>query len=62
MKLANAAYKSNWTEYDNSYRRATILIIQRSQKPLLFRAGLYPMNLDTFIMVNMNNIFRLLII
>lgn len=50
-KLAIAAYKSNWPEYDNEYKKALLLVIQRSQKAFLFRAGLLPMNLDTFIMV-----------
>lgn len=51
--VADAIYSSNWVEFDYNTRRAIILVIQRSQRPVKLKIGeMLDLNLETFASVS----------
>lgn len=52
MNMCQAAFDSPWTSSSKRTKDVLRLIMARSQKPLVFHAGFYPMNLGAFITVS----------
>ncbi|XP_026464322.1 uncharacterized protein LOC113366891 [Ctenocephalides felis] len=50
-KLSEAAYESNWLDTEPRCKRAIQMMILRAQRPLMMRAGLFPMNMSTLLMI-----------
>ncbi|XP_026479349.1 uncharacterized protein LOC113385732 [Ctenocephalides felis] len=48
--LATDIYESQWIDDSKAYKNAVSLMIQRAQRLIIFQAGLFPMNLQTYIM------------
>ncbi|XP_037926921.1 odorant receptor 30a-like [Hermetia illucens] len=49
LRMAVAAYDSSWLDFKVPARKALVLIILRTQKPLMLKVGnVYPMTMQTF--------------
>ncbi|XP_020716474.1 odorant receptor 49b-like [Ceratitis capitata] len=52
LNVAQTAYDMNWLQRDKAFRVAVLLIILRSQRPLILTAGgIQPLNLETFLAI-----------
>ncbi|KAJ3666976.1 hypothetical protein Zmor_002390 [Zophobas morio] len=52
QNLMNAVYMSRWYEFDIQCRKALIMLMEGSKKPMVVTAGkLFPLSLDTFTMI-----------
>ncbi|XP_026476004.1 uncharacterized protein LOC113381258 [Ctenocephalides felis] len=51
LNMCQAAFESPWINSSKRIKNALRLLMARSQKPLVFQAGFYPMNLRAFITI-----------
>lgn len=55
-RLPYEAFKSNWSEEDIMFKRAMMILVERTLRPMTIRAGnVFELSLTTFLKVRIQN-------